>query len=183
MSNILGIIRELGMRYGPRVDAWWFDSCGSLDPNDWHHDFHHPVTTDMRGFKVDWDEWVKTAKAGFEGRLVTLNPGMLYRFVYSTLQDYEAGEANQPVAVPSTQFTQDNLQGHRWVCLDNQAWVHSRVVTPLAGPLYHHEYIEEYIRACNRVRVPVTFNVDIDRTGVLSPESLALLRDVKKKLV
>jgi hypothetical protein len=30
--------------------------------------------------------------------------------------------------------------------------------------------------------VPVTFNVDIDRTGTFSPESLALLREVKRRL-
>jgi hypothetical protein len=32
------------------------------------------------------------------------------------------------------------------------------------------------------VKVPVTFNVDIDRTGKLSADSLAQLREVKKKL-
>jgi hypothetical protein len=182
MSNLLGIIRELGARYGKRVDAWWFDSCGSLDPNDWHHDFHHPVTTDMHGFKINWDEWVDAAKTGFEGRLVTLNPGMLYHYIYSAREDYEAGEANQPVSVPSSQFTQDGLQGHRWVCLDNTAWVHSRVTTPLAAPLYQRDYIESYVRDCNKVKVPVTFNVDIDRTGQLSPDSLAMLREVRKQL-
>jgi hypothetical protein len=182
MSNLLGIIRELSARYGTRLDGWWFDSCGSLDPNDWHHGFHNVVTTEMHGFKVDWDEWVKAAKTGFNGRLVTLNPGMLYHYVYSTHQDYEAGEANQPVGVPSSQFTQDHLQGHRWVCLDNASWVHSRVMTPLAAPLYNREYIEAYVRDCNRVKVPVTFNVDIDRTGLLSRDSLAMLREVRKQL-
>jgi len=182
ISNLLGIIRELGSRYGKRVDAWWFDSCCSLDPNDWHHNFHRPVTTDMHGFRINWDEWIEAAKAGFEGRLVTLNPGMLYHYIYSAREDYEAGEANQPVSVPSTQFTQDNLQGHRWVCLDNTGWVHSHVMTPLAPPLYHRDYIAAYVSDCNKVKVPVTFNVDIDRTGLLSPESLAMLREVKKQL-
>jgi hypothetical protein len=32
------------------------------------------------------------------------------------------------------------------------------------------------------VKVPVTFNVDIDRTGMLSAESLAQLSELKKKL-
>lgn len=182
IHNLLSIIRELGARYEERVDAWWFDSCGSLDPNDWHHGLHQPVTTDMHDFKINWDEWVAAAKAGFPGRLVTLNPGMLYHYVYSRHQDYEAGEVNQPVAVPSSQFTQDQLQGHRWVCLDNAAWVHNRVMTPLAAPLYSIDYITAYVSDCNKVKVPVTFNVDIDRTGLLSPESLTLLRNVKNRL-
>jgi hypothetical protein len=40
----------------------------------------------------------------------------------------------------------------------------------------------DYVSACNKVKVPVTFNVDIDRTGKLSADSLAQLREVKKKL-
>lgn len=56
-------------------------------------------------------------------------------------------------------------------------------MTPLAPPLYHRDYIAAYVRDCNKVKVPVTFNVDIDRTGLLSPESLVLLREVKKQIV
>jgi hypothetical protein len=38
------------------------------------------------------------------------------------------------------------------------------------------------MRDCNKVKVPVTFSVDIDRTGLLSPESLAMLREIGKQL-
>jgi len=31
--------------------------------------------------------------------------------------------------------------------------------------------------------VPVTFNVDIDQTGLLSPESLRLLGDVRRQVL
>jgi len=180
IGNLLSILRELGTRYGRRVDAWWFDSCGSLDPNDMH-DWDH-VTSAFRDYTFPWEEWVTAAKAGFSERLVTLSPGMLRHHMYSTHQDYEAGEANQPVAVPAVQFTIDHLQGHRWVCIDNPRWVHSTVVTPLADPIYPKERIVDYVRSCNSVKVPVTFNVDVDRTGLLSPESLTLLRDMKAQL-
>ena len=86
------------------------------------------------------------------------------------------------MAVPSAQFTPDHLQGHRWVCLDNPGWAHDRVMTPLKGPRFSLEHVVDYVRTCNRSKVPVTFNVDIDRTGRFSPESLALLRDVRKHL-
>lgn len=182
IGNLHGIIRELGERYKDRLDAWWFDSCAALDPSDWHHGFHHPVTTDMRGYRIDWDSWIDSAKAGYDRRLVTLNPGMLYHHVYSMRQDYEAGEANDPVAVPAAQFTQEGLQGHRWVCLDNTGWVHNQVATPLAKPIYDARYIEAYVKSCNNVHVPVTFNVDIDRSGELSPDSLAMLAAMKQRL-
>jgi hypothetical protein len=177
-SNLLGIIRELGARYGSRVAGWWFDSCGSLDPRG----AFDATTTDMRDFQFPWNEWVETARTGFEDRLVTLNSGVLSHYLYSTHQDYEAGEAGNLIAVPSAQFTADHLQDHRWVCIDNPGWLHGRVKTPLAGPRFSLAAVLDYVRECNRVKVPVTFNVDIDRTGKLSAESLAQLREVKKKL-
>jgi hypothetical protein len=177
-GNLLAILRELGARYGPRVEGWWFDSCSSLDPRG----PYHAVTTDMHGFQFPWEEWTEAAKTGYRARLVTLSPGMLTHFLYSTHQDYESGEANEPVAVPSSQFTPDHLQGHRWVCLDNPDWVHERVMTPLARPRYKREQVVDYVRTCNKSRVPVTFNIDIEQSGRLSPESLALLRDVRSQL-
>ncbi len=178
VSNLLAILRELGARYGSRVEGWWFDSCYSLDPRG----FYNSVTTDLRGFQFPWDEWVDAAKAGYEARLVTLNSGMLTHFLYSPRQDYEAGEANDLVGIPSSQFTVEHLQGHRWVCLDNPGWVHGKVMTPLAAPRFRRELVTDYVRTCNKSSVPVTFNIDIDRTGILSPESLALLHDVSKQL-
>jgi hypothetical protein len=177
-GNLLGILRELGARYGARVEGWWFDSCSSLDPRG----PYHAVTTDMHGFQYPWEEWTEAAKTGYRARLVTLSPGMLTHHIFSTHQDYESGEANELVAVPSSQFTLEHLQGQRWVCLDNPEWVHDRVMTPLAPPRYSREEVADYVRACNKSRVPVTFNVDIDQTGRLSPESLAVLRDVKRQL-
>jgi hypothetical protein len=177
-SNLLDIVRELGARYGRRVEGWWFDSCYSLDPRG----PYNSVTTNMRGFQFPWEDMTEAGKTGYGARLVALNPGMLVHFLYSPHQDYEAGEANELVAVPSSQFTPDHLQAHRWVCLDNPAWVHDRVMTPLAPPRYSRERVADYVRTCSKSKVPVTFNVDIDQTGKLSPESLGLLRDVRSRL-
>jgi hypothetical protein len=176
--NLMGIVRELGARYGARVEAWWFDSCYSLDPRG----VYDSVTTDLHGFQFPWEEWTAAAKTGYDARLVTLSAGMLSHFMYSTHQDYEGGEANELVGVPSSRFTPDHLQGHRWVCLDNPDWVHSRVKTPLAAPRYRLDQVTDYVRTCNRSSVPVTFNIDIDRTGQLSTESLRLLRAMRSQL-
>ena len=176
--NLMGIVKELGARYGARVEGWWFDSCYSLDPRG----AYDTVTTDLHGFQFPWEEFTAAAKTGYDARLVTLSSGMLSHFMYSTHQDYEGGEANELVGVPSSWFTPDHLQGHRWVCLDNPDWVHSRVKTPLAAPRYRLDQVTDYVRTCNKSSVPVTFNIDIDRTGQLSPESLKLLRAMKSQL-
>jgi hypothetical protein len=60
--------------------------------------------------------------------------------------------------------------------------VHSRVGTPLAAPRFKKEPVLDYVRICNRSSVPVTLNVDIDRTGVFSPQSLAMLRALGSEL-
>lgn len=177
-SNLVGIVRELSERYGARVQGWWFDSCFSLDPRG----VYDSVTTDMHGFQFPWEEFVAAAKAGYGERLVSLSSGMLTHFLYSSHQDFEGGEANDLVGVPSGRFTPDHLQGHRWVCLDNPEWVHGRVRTPLARPRFKTESVADYVRTCNQSSVPVTFNVDIDRTGLFSPESLALLREARSRL-
>lgn len=176
--NLLAIVSELGGRYGERVEGWWFDSCFSLDPRG----PYDSVTTGLHGFQFPWEDFVAAAKAGYAGRLVSLSSGMLTHFLYSSHQDYEGGEANDLVAVPSSRYTIDHLQGHRWVCLDNPEWLHGRVMTPLAKPRFKIESVVDYVRSCNSSSVPVTFNVDIDRTGTFSPESLALLREVKRRL-
>jgi len=175
VTNLMAIVRELGARYGSRLDAWWFDSCYSLDPRG----YYNSVTTDMHDFQFPWEEWTDVAKTGHPDRLVTLSSGMLTHFLYSTHQDYEAGETNELIAVPSSQFTPDGLQAHRWICLDNPDWVHSKVKTPLAPPRYRLDLVADYVRAAHLSKVPVTFNVDIDRTGELSPQSLSLLHKVK----
>jgi len=177
-SNLLAILRELGTHYGTRLDAWWFDSCPALDPRG----VYDATSTDMHGFQFPWDEWTEAAKAGNEKRLVALSSGMLIHFIYSTHQDYEGGEANDLVAVPSCQFTPDHLQGHRWVCLDNPEWIHYRVMTQMASPRFRLDSVADYVNVCNQSKVPVTFNLDIDRTGLLNPVSLALLRNVRNKI-
>ncbi len=176
--NLLAIVRELGERYGARVAGWWFDSCFSLDPRG----VYDSVTTNLHGFQFPWEDFVAAAKAGHEQRLVSLSSGMLTHFLYSSHQDYEGGEANDLVAVPSGRFTPDHLQAHRWVCLDNPEWLHGRVKTRLAKPRFKTGSVAEYVRACNACSVPVTFNVDIDRRGTFSSESLALLHEVKGRL-
>lgn len=178
VRNLKAIVKELGERYGSRIDAWYFDSCGSLDPRG----VYDQVSTDLQGFQFPWEDFVAAAKAGYAERLVTLSEGMLTHFIFSSHQDYECGEANDLVAVPSSRFTVDRLQGHRWVCIDNTEWVHNRVMTPLAKPRYRRDLVVDYVRSCMKSNVPVTFNVDIDRTSTLSQESVALLREVSQGL-
>ena len=55
-------------------------------------------------------------------------------------------------------------------------------MTLLAAPRFKYASVADYVGLCNRSSVPVTFNVDIDRTGAFSAESLAFLREVKGRV-
>lgn len=174
-DNLCTIVAELGERYGVSVEAWWLDSSYSLDPRG----PVNTVTTDMGDFRFPWERWASCAKAGAAERLVTFNAGMTAEqrsYLYTTHQDYLAGEVNDLIDAPCSRFGVHGLQEHRWVCLDNPNWVHSTTNTPLATPRYSVEQIAAYLRCTAALGVPVSFNVDIDQGGALCGASLSVLK-------
>ena len=179
VANLLKIVRELGERQGELMKAWWFDSCYSLDT----HGANWGKGTIPDTFRFPWNDWVAAAKSGNPDRLVTLNAGMMRYYLYTDHQDYEWGEANDLIAVPAAQFTPDGLQAHRWVCLDNPDWVHSRYNEPLSSSRFKLEELRSYVQTAHRFRVPVTFNIDVDRNGEFLLETLQLLRRLKGQVV
>jgi hypothetical protein len=178
VSNLFGIVRELGQRHGELVKAWWFDSCSSLD----NHGPKWGKTAIPEEYRFPWIEWVAAAKSGYAERLVTLSPGMMRYYMYTDHQDYEWGEANDLIAVPAAQFTPDGLQAHRWVCLDNTGWVHSGYNQGLAPARFVLEHLVQYVQTAHRYSVPVTFNIDVDRNGEFLPETIQLLKEIRKQV-
>jgi hypothetical protein len=178
ISNFLAILVELGERHRELVKAWWFDSCSSLDG----HGPEWGKSTIPGAGRFPWDDWVDAAKSGYRDRLVTLSPGMMRYYLYTDRQDYEWGEANDLVAVPAARVTPDGLQAHRWVCLDNPAWVHSRYNEPLVPPRFALEHLVRYVKTAHRYSVPVTFNIDVDRNGRFLSETLQLLKELHNQV-
>jgi hypothetical protein len=87
-DNLMDIVSWMGDRYRDKIKAWWFDSPYSLDPRG----PHNSVTTDMTGFQFPWERFTVAAKVGRPARLVTYNAGVNQTFLYTTHQDYWAGE-------------------------------------------------------------------------------------------
>ena len=96
--------------------------------------------------------------------------------MYTSHQDYLAGEANILAASPKSRWDDNGLQSHRWICLDNPAWVHNRAETSLHPARFSCEELTAYFRAAAGALTPVTVNVDVDQNGQILPESLNLLR-------
>ncbi len=173
-DNLCDIVGELSQRYGQDLDGWWYDSPYSLDPSG----PNNTVSTDMKGYRFPWERFTQAAKRGHGQRLVSYNPGMqphLWYFLYTTHQDYLAGEANDLVEPPQGAVAPNGLANHRWICLDNPDWVHSKPQTPLVPPRFGRAELSAYLSACRAAQTPLTINVDIDQTGAVHPQTLQLL--------
>jgi alpha-L-fucosidase len=170
-KNLMDIVGWMGERYKDKIKAWWFDSPYSLDPRG----PHNSVTTDMTGFQFPWERFTVAAKAGYPARLVTYNAGVAKTFLYTTHQDYWAGElVNLKTPAPS-RYLDNGLQWFGWTCIEDRAWVHHRVNTEIPKPLYSDAEVISYVRACNSHQAPMTFNVGIYQDGTMAEASVEQL--------
>jgi len=171
-QNLMEIVAWMGERYRERVKAWWFDSSYSLDPRG----PHNSVTTELAGFQFPWEQFTVAAKAGDPGRLVTYNAGIGQTYLYTTHQDYWAGELVDLKTPATARYLPSGLQWFGWTCLEDRRWVHSRRNTAVPTPLYPDEQLAAYVRTCHARQAPMTFNVIVFQDGTLAPASIAQLR-------
>lgn len=170
-GNIMDIVGHMGERYGEKIKAWWFDSPYSLDPRG----PHNSVTTDMTGFQFPWEQFTVAAKVGHPARLVTYNAGVNRTFLYTTHQDYWAGEMVNLDTPAKGRYLDNGLQWFGWTCIEDRRWVHTKLDTPIPAPLYTDEQVIRFVRACNEHMAPMTFNVGIYQDGTLAPDSVEQL--------
>lgn len=171
-QNLIDIVGWMGERYKDKIKAWWFDSPYSLDPRG----PHHSVTTDMAGFQFPWERFTEAAKRGCPARLVTYNPGVAETFLYTTHQDYWAGELVDLKSPAKSRYLPSGLQWFGWTCLEDRAWVHHRLDSEIPKPLYSDEEIIAYVRQCNAHQAPMTFNIGIYQDGTMAEASVEQLR-------
>ncbi|MCX6900887.1 MAG: alpha-L-fucosidase [Verrucomicrobia bacterium] len=171
-KNLIAIVAWMGQRYSDKIKAWWFDSPYSLDPRG----SHNSVTTDMTGFQFPWEQFTVAAKTGFPGRLVTYNAGVAQTYLYTTHQDYWAGELVNLKAPATSRHLDNGLQWFGWTCLDHRGWVHTKRNTEIPKPLYSDEEVAAFVRVCNAHQAPMTFNVGIYQDGTMASASVEQLR-------
>ena len=171
-QNIMDIVGHMGEQYKERIKAWWFDSSYSLDPRG----PHNSVTTDMTGFQFPWKQFTAVAKRGYLQRLVTYNAGVNQTFLYTTHQDYWAGELVNLNTPPKSRYLDNGLQWFGWTCIEDRRWVQTRLHTPISSPLYTDEQVIGFVRTCNKHMAPMTFNVGIYQDGTMAAESVDQLR-------
>jgi alpha-L-fucosidase len=170
-QNLMDIVGWMGERYKDKIKAWWFDSPYSLDSRG----PHSSVTTDLTGFQFPWEQLTIAAKRGYPARLVTYNAGVADTFLYTSHQDYWAGEMVNLQTPAKARFLDNGLQCFGWTCLEDPAWVHHRPNTEIPKPLYSDKDVIAYVRTCNSHQAPMTFNVGIYQDGTMAPASVEQL--------
>ena len=176
-DNLCEIVGWMGSHYGRLCKAWWFDSSYSLDPSG----PHHSVTTDMTGFRFPWEHFTAAAKRGFPDRLVTYNAGVSQTYLYTTHQDYRAGEIIDLDHPPTSRFAENGLQWHGWTYLDDM-WVHEEADAEIPEVRFPVEKLVDFVRVCRAHEAPMTFNLGVYRDGTVSAHALKAMKALGKAL-
>lgn len=177
-DNLMEIVGWMGDRYKQKVKAWWFDSSYSLDARG----PEKSVTTDMTGFQFPWEKFTAAAKQGHADRLVTYNAGVDKTFLYTTHQDYWAGETNDLNHPAKKRFLDNGLQWFGWTCMDAREWVHATRDSEIPKSHYADEQLLAFVRTCNAHEAPMTFNVGVYQDATLEPAAVEQLARLGKAL-
>ncbi len=175
-ARILQIVECLSRRYGDLVSGWWFDSSYSVDPRG----PHNSITTEIGDWQFPWDGLSAAAKSGNPQSIVCFNSGVDVDFLYSTHQDYYAGETTSLRMRPQGRYIH-GLQLHQWFCLDNRNWVHTQENTPFVGPAYTDEQVQNFTRQITCAGGAVTYNMEIAQTGLINPSAIEQMERLIKK--
>jgi hypothetical protein len=178
-ARICMIVEVIARRYGRKLSGWWFDSSYSVDPRG----PHNSVTCGMDGWQFPWAMLAAAAKSGNPGGVVTFNAGIGEKFLYSDHQDYYAGE----VTWLDDAFRQPEnvMQDHRWICIDSPEWLFCRrnCRDGFAGELFDDDALGTFLDGHLGSGNMVTFNLQIDQSGLLNPNALRQIVRIRSSAV
>ncbi len=113
---------------------------------------------------------------------MTYNAGVNETFLYTTHQDYWAGELVDLKHAPLGRFQSNGLQWFGWTCLEDRGWVHHQRDTEIPKPLYSDDELLAFVRTTSANQAPMTFNVGIYQDGTMASASIEQLHRLKRNL-
>lgn len=177
-QNWVAIISEIGNRYGDKLNGWWFDGGQR------YYNCHFDGTPGDQGIlSAPFKELTEAAKRGNPARLVAYNSWVKPRL--TEYQDYYAGEgAHVPPGLEQGVFPagpQEGLMGHGCFIFEKE-WGHIKENTLIPKPKLTLEKLTAVVRTAQKERYPVSINLEMYEDGSVSPESVALLKQLKKTI-
>jgi hypothetical protein len=168
------VISQIGQQYGPLIAGYWLDDA----------------TFTYYPYNAPWTKMTAAAKQGNRDRLVTYNSWILPKVsdfyeVFAGENDFStemiSGFGFLPVG-GTGKFTggpQSGLQGQITTII-NDDWGHFKINTSISPPKYSADTMIAKIRdAIRRKNVP-TFDVEIYQDGRISPQTLALFKEIRR---
>jgi hypothetical protein len=167
------VISQIGQQYGPLIAGYWFDDA----------------TFTYYPYNAPWAKMTAAAKQANPDRLITYNSWVLPKVsdfyeVFAGENDFSAEMIHGFGFLPvdgTGKFTggpQSGLQGQITTII-NEDWGHFKENTPISPPRYSSDTIIAKIQdAISRRNVP-TFDVEVYQDGRISPETLALFKEVR----
>ena len=174
-QNWMAIVSEIGNRYGDKLNGWWFDGGQR------YYNCHFDNTPGDQGIlSAPFKELTLAARSGNPERIVAYNSWIKPRL--TEYQDYYGGEgAHIPAGLDHGVFPsgpQEGLQAHGCFIFERK-WGHIEPNAVISKPKFTLEKLTAKIRNAQREQAPLSINLEMYEDGSVSPQSVALLKQLK----
>ena len=161
--NWEAVIREWSLRWGSRVEGWWFDGVYYADKM-----YRRDDEPNFRSFAA-------AARAGNPDSCVAWNPGVLYPPVeMDSEEDYTAGEINDPFLLDHA-GTWQGRETYQVLTFLGQFWCR--------GPVrFTSEEAALFVKEVNAYGGAVTWDLPVDEKGLIHEDCHAVLKGLEKAL-
>jgi len=179
-TNLSAILSEIGVRYGDKLDGWWFDGGAR------YLNCHFDGSSGAEGMlTAPLKELTAASRTGNPGRMVAYNSWIKPRI--TEYQDYYGGEGHtgfNPAELTDGVFKagfQHGLQAY--VCfIFEKKWGHIEFNSPISKPRYSAEKLTALVKKAQQNHYPLSINMEIYEDGSVSPESVAVLKELKSAI-
>lgn len=178
-KNWMAIVSEIGNRYGDKLHGWWFDGGQR------YYNCHYDGTPGDKGIlSAPFKELTLAARSGNPERVVAYNSWIKPRL--TEYQDYYGGEgAHVASGLDKGSFPsgpQQGLLAHGCFIFESK-WGHIEPNTVISKPKYSLKKLTSLVRKAQQEQSPLSINLEMYEGGSVSPDSVALLKQLKAALL
>jgi alpha-L-fucosidase len=156
------VIRDWSLRWGERIDGWWFDGC------------YWPNTMYRAKSPPNFESFAAAARAGNPRSAVAFNPGVVPRLISVTPdEDYTAGEINDLTTLTIRRSADGKLDGRQVQVLSflGRTWGRGE-------PRFTTEEAVKHSRTVRAAGGAITWDVPVQLDGRISEAFLVQLRAI-----
>jgi len=179
-ENWMSIVSEIGKRYGDKLNGWWFDGGAR------YLNCHFEGSPADEGIlTAPFEQLTKAARKGNPNRLIAYNSWIKPRI--TEFQDYYGGEGQtgfNEKTVDNGVFTvgrQKGLQGHGCFIFE-RFWGRLLRNVPIQKPSFSVDWLEETVAKARKNKTPMSINIEMYEDGTISPLTLEVLKEFKKRV-